>query len=397
MTVSMTSDAWRIGVARLYVVVFALGGLGMLAVAALGHRGSAQSLVYLGFTAYAVVGYAIVSRRTRNAIGWWFLLASALGGILALAQAVGAVANETGSLDTWWGFLALWPQNWLWLPLLTCSVTVPILLFPEGKLPSPRWRWVLGTAIVASVLFVVLNALAPEVGSAIDDSVRPNPLTPAFLAAAGDPGDWMINNALQLVVVITAATAAGSVVVRARRATGVEALQLRWFLFGACCLIAGLVLELLGGVLGNLLLATGFAMLPLSMGVAVLRYRLYDIDRVISRTVSYAIVTGAALAIYAVLVTSASRLLPSGTSPLVVAGATLAAAAVIRPLLGRVQRVVDRRFNRERVDGLREVESFAERLRSEVDVELVRRDVLDVARRTFGPATTVLWDPGATR
>jgi hypothetical protein len=397
MTTDETTDSLRLWTARLYVGVFALGGIGVLGAAVFSPYRSAQSLVYVGFVAYAAVGYAIVSRRTRNAIGWWFLLTSLVGGVFGVAQAVGAVAAETQSLDTWWGFLALWPQNWLWLPLLTCAVTVPILLFPDGRLLSTRWRWVMGIAIGASVFFVALNSVAPVVGSALDGTSRPNPLSPGFLSGAGDPSDWVINTILQLVVAVTAVLAAASVIGRVRRATGIEVLQLRWFLFGACCLLLGLGLNIIGGVVGNALLAVGLAMLPVSMGVAILRYRLYDIDRVISRTVSYAVVTGLALATYAVLVTSASRLLPSGSSPIVVAGATLVAAAMVRPLLRRVQRVVDRRFNRERVDGLREVDAFAERLRSEVDSELVVRDILDVAQRTLGPGSVALWNAGGAR
>jgi hypothetical protein len=140
-------------------------------------------------------------------------------------------------------------------------------------------------------------------------------------------------------------------------------------------------------------LALVIAMIPLSCGVAILRYHLYDIDRIVSRTASYAIVTGLVLAVYAVIVTSASRFLHSN-SPLVVAGATLVAAALARPALRRVQVVVDRRFDRARYDGARTVDEFGGQLQRTVDVEVVQGDLLRTVQESLQPTTTALWMSG---
>jgi hypothetical protein len=166
---------------------------------------------------------------------------------------------------------------------------------------------------------------------------------------------------------------------------------MRWFLFGASALAAGFVLNITLPVpWRDLVLTTGFAFLPVCMGVAILRYRLYDIDRVVSRTVSYAIVTGFVLATYVVIVTSVSRVL-GDTSPITVAGATLAAAALARPQLARVQRVVDRRFDRARYDAMRTVEEFGRRLRDQVDPDATTAELIGVIRRSMSPTMTSLW------
>jgi len=385
---------WVRPVALAVVVVFALGCIGMVAVVLAGGKGMSQQWAAVGLAVYAAVGYVVVTRRPENPIGWLALATALIGGIFGLTQSATEWAAHTGAKATWWAFLAAWPQNWLWLPLVLVAATLPLLLLPDGRLLSRRWRWVVVAACAITGVYVVVNALAPSVG----DGYPQNPLSPPFLAGIGDQVSGTlaaIDGVLQLAFLVTIVLAAVSLVLRVRRSTGVERVQLRWIEFGGCVLAATFVLNLALPVpWGDAAISLGLATFSISIGVAVLRYRLYDIDRVISRTVSYAIVTGLALATYAAIVTSASRLLPSGTSPVVVAAATLAAAAVVRPVLARVQRVVDRRFNRERVDGLREVESFAERLRSEVDAGLVQRDMLDVAGRTLGPRTAVLWIPG---
>ncbi len=385
---------WARLVARTACVVFALGCVGMVAVVLAGGQGMSQQWVSGAFAVYAAVGYLLVTRRPRNPVGWLALATALIGGIFGLAQSVQEWAELNDSTATWWAFLAAWPQNWLWLPLVLVSTTLPLLLLPDGHLLSPRWRWVVWGACLTAAAYVVVNALAPSVGP----GYLPNPLSPAFMDGAGDQTSGtlaVIDTALSLAFLVTIVLAASSLVLRVRRATGVERVQLRWIVFGGCILATVFVIGYaLPMPWGDWALTFGLAAFPITMGVAILRYRLYDIDRVMSRTVSYAIVTGVALATYAVLVTSAAVLLPSGSSPLVVAGATLAAAALVRPLLRRVQRVVDRRFNRERVDGLREVESFAERLRGQIDAELVVRDMLDVAQRTLGPGLASLWNAG---
>jgi hypothetical protein len=214
-----------------------------------------------------------------------------------------------------------------------------------------------------------------------------NPLSPPFLSGAGTSDDWLLRNvALATIVVVTVVAAIG-IAVRAYRAVGVERLQFRWVGFACVMLVVLLALTTLfpdSTAVGKLIWALALVLIPVSMGIAILRFHLYDIDRVISRTTSYAIVTGLLLTVYAAIVTSSSRLLHND-SPIVVAGATLIAAALARPLLTRVQRVVDHRFDRARYDGLRTVDEFGARLRHEVDPDVVVADLSAVVRRTLQP------------
>jgi MFS family permease len=380
----------RVWLASACLGVFVAGAVGVAMTAILGGRTSSQQLALVAFLAYGVVGWIVVVRRPGNVVGWLLLASAAIGGVFGLCQTLSAYAKLRHSVDTWWGFLALWPQNWLWLPLVTVSTTLPVLLFPDGNLLSRRWRPVAVIAIVIAALYGVGNALAPTVGTAVDNSSRSNPLAPPFMHGV-NPDDWWLNTVLLLGATAILILAAVSVYLRWRRARGAERLQMRWFLFGASALAAGFVLNITLPVpWRDLVLTTGFAFLPVCMGVAILRYRLYDIDRVVSRTVSYAIVTGFVLATYVVIVTSVSRVL-GDTSPITVAGATLAAAALARPQLARVQRVVDRRFDRARSDAMRTVEEFGRRLGDQVDPDATTAELIGVIRRSMSPTMTSLW------
>ena len=378
------------------VAVFAVGASGMVLIALVGGQTSSQQWVAVSFAVYAAVGYLLTTRRPANPIGWLALATALIGGIFGLAQSLQAWAELEHLSDPVWSFILAWPQNWLWLPLVLVSTTLPLLLLPDGRLLSPRWRWVVGTAIFITSCYVVVNAFAPTVG--IDNA--PNPISPPFMAGIGDQLHGLlatVDTWLSLAFLATIVAAVVSLVLRVRRARGVEQVQLRWILFGGACLATAFIVGFsLPPPWGDWLLTLGMAMFPLTMGVAILRYRLYDIDRVISRTVSYAIVTGAALGTYAVIVTSASRLLPSGSSPIVVAGATLAAAALVRPLLRRVQGGVDRRFNRSRYDAAATVDEFGLRLRGAVDVDATVGDLLDVVQRTMAPSSVGLARAGDT-
>lgn len=384
---SVRGRAW---LASACLAVFVAGAVGVAMTAVRGGGTSSEQLILVAFLAYGVVGWIVVVRRPGNVVGWLLLASAALGGVFGLCQTLFSYAMLRDSVDTWWGFLALWPQNWLWLPLATVSTTLPVLLFPDGNLLSRRWRPVAVVAIAISAVYTVGNSLAPTVGTALTNSTQPNPLSPPFMHGV-NADDWWLNTVLQLSFIAILSLAAVSVYLRWRRARGVERLQLRWFLFGASALASGFLLNLVVPMpWGNVVLTASYALLPVCMGVAIMRYRLYDIDRVISRTVSYAIVTGLVLATYAVIVTSVSRVLGS-TSPIAVAGATLAAAAIVRPLLRKVQRVVDRRFDRARYDAARTVEEFGRRLRDQIDPDATKAELVVVVRRSVAPMSTTLW------
>jgi hypothetical protein len=197
---------------------------------------------------------------------------------------------------------------------------------------------------------------------------------------------------------IAFAAAATSAVVRYRRSVGVERQQLRWFMLGMAGVppswaVAGALESSTYAAIGGLVLAVSLALLPVAVAMAVLRHRLYDIDRIVSRTVSYAILTAVLIGVYALGVLGIGALLPGEPNDLLVAGSTLAVAALFRPLRSRTQRLVDRRFNRARYDTARTVEAFGARLRDEVDADALQSELHEVVRSTFGSSQVGTWLP----
>jgi hypothetical protein len=244
----------------------------------------------------------------------------------------------------------------------------------------------------------------------LSGALSPQPVPNPADAAAPLQNPWGMEKLLQateiginlggFLLILPMAAAVVSIFLRLRSVAGVARQQLRWIASGAATAIVGVLVfpiaEIFGwpDALATLVWTTGFACLPLSFTVAILRYRLYDLDRIISRTVTYAAVTGLLVAAYAGLVTAVSRLTPSG-STLAVAASTLAVAALFQPLRRRVQAGVDRRFNRTRYDAARTVEQFRLRLRDEVDLDAVRTDLLAVVHQTVQPAGAGLWLRGS--
>jgi hypothetical protein len=385
---------------------------------ALGATPGRNQLLVISVAVYAGVGWLVTSRKADNPIGWLFLTVAAMTGLGALADGMTRHALAAGDPASWLGRWGAWLHSWFWFPLFCCATLFTLLLFPDG-LPSRRWRSVLWTSIATCLLLTAATSLATEVsvgdtkhsatgvcpagqtlrGSACGHFVD-NPLgVPPTL---GD-GSWGESLAVVLVAILAICffLAVLSVVLRYRRSSGTLRLQMRWFVFAAVIVAAWMVISALAvkgdgdPLWSEIVLALVIALIPLSCGIAILRYHLYDIDRVISRTASYAIVTGLVLAVYAVIVTSASRVLHSN-SPLVVAGATLAAAALVRPALRRVQVVVDRRFDRARYDGARTVDEFGGRLQHTIDVEIAQSDLLRTVQESLQPATAAVWVNGGT-
>ena len=215
-----------------------------------------------------------------------------------------------------------------------------------------------------------------------------------------DPEDNPVANNAFLVLGVCVIVAAIGLVLRFRRARGVERQQLRWFALAATLSAIAIVMDMvLGEAYGNSDFANAFvpltmAFIPIACGIAITRHGLYEIDRILSRTLSYALVTGVVVATYALVVTSVSRLAPESNT-LAVAGATLAAAAIFRPVLRRVQDVVDRRFNRARFDSAQEVDAFAARLRDSVDADATAADLRETVERTLAPGSIAVWTRGA--
>ena len=340
----------------------------------------------LAFAAFMGVGALIVANRPGNAIGWVFsaIALLAVTGALAEEYAGYAVRTRPGLLPG--GVLAGWYAGWAWYPTVTLALVFTPLLFPDGRPPSPRWRLVAWLAGAGTALFVALAAVQPTIE--LDDGhVVDNPIG---VAAVGDPETGFLNITLGLLVV----AAVVSLVVRFRRSRGEERLQLKWFTYAAAVLPVVLVGDYLPDAVSNLLFAVGISLLPVAAGLAVLRYRLYEIDRLINRTLVYGLVTVLLAGVYAGLVLVLGQLsggVASDPPSWVVAGATLAVAALFQPARQRVQRLVDRHFNRARYDAARTVEGFSARLRDQVDLDTLAAELLAVVDQTVQPTRASLW------
>ena len=305
-----------------------------------------------------------------------------------------------GALPLGWLAVLLQPG---WAPGIVL-IGLVVLLFPDGRLPSRRWRWaivpyaLLGMAWLAGAYVLSLAALAGHhvhVDSGGNLLILDHP--------TGRAAWWSHVNALFFPVqLITVLAALASQALSLRRATGERRQQLKWLLAGAAGCVAGGALTAflngshgLLGVIGSLAVL-GLLALPLGIGVGILKYRLFDIDRLISRTLGYALVTGLLVGVYAGLVLLATQVLRF-SSTWAVAASTLAAAALFSPVRRRVQRVVDRRFNRARYDADAAVAAFADRLKDAVDMHAVGADLAGVTHRALEPAHLGLWLPGAPR
>jgi hypothetical protein len=351
-------------------------------------------IVALGvaFTAFMVVGAVIVAHRPRNAIGWIF---SAIGllaatGMLAMEYAAYAYVTRPGSLPG--AILAAW-YNWWWDPMLGLILVFTPLLFPTGRLLSARWRPVAVVAAVAGGAIVVLNVLQPSITLQNRNVTVRNPIG---VAGVQELEDGAVGAVLFAMVVVCCVAAVVSVVLRFRRSRGVERQQLKWFTFAAALVIpCQLATDYLfpSSHFGSVVFGLAVAFVPIAAGMAILRYRLYDIDRLINRTLVYGLLTALLGVVYAGCVFGLRQLLNpvSGESSLAVASSTLVVAALFRPVRHRVQAVVDRRFNRRRYDAARTVEGFSGRLRDQIDLDTLATELLAVVDQRMQPTTVSLW------
>ncbi len=330
--------------------------------------------------AVAVVG-AVVAARTGNRLGWLFLSAGVGGAAAVLAAAYADRQPAAGLPGAPWVAWTLPVLIGLLQPLL---FLIP-LLFPDGRPPSPRWRPVVWVAVAAGLV----NAVCAAVSDVDFSSNFPRLRDPVTVVA---PLGTAYNLAEEagLVVFLVGAV---SMVVRFRRAGQEQRLQLKWFMYASVVsgVAVGLVAEFTNDPLPEFDVL--FLLIPAAVGVAILKYRLYDIDRLISRTLAYAIVTGLLVGVYAGLVLLATEVLRFHTA-VAVAAATLAAAALFNPVRLRVQRIVDRRFNRVRYDADQTVAAFAAALRDAVDLDTVRDNLLATANNAVEPAHISLWIAG---
>ncbi len=343
----------------------------------------------------AVVGVLVARRQPRNPIGWLFL-------VIAACVSLGTDGPDYAFLGYRLGHhLPLSPVGLalgqLWGPGLLLLFVV-ILLFPDGRLPSGFWRRALWVYCAIYAVLLVATAVATA-GALVAHPIRVD--SNGGLSAVDAPADWYkaVQGPASIMLIVLSLCFIGRQVLSWRRSSSDRRQQLKWLASGGaftlvCAALSGslgssgiTLLNVVGG-----LTWFGWAALPVGIGVAILRYRLYDIDRIISRTLAYAIVTGLLVGVYAGLVLLATQALPvSLSTPVAVACATLVAAALFNPVRRRVQRLVDRRFNRARYNADKTVAVFAARLQDALDLHAVQDDLAGVVHQALEPAHLSLW------
>jgi hypothetical protein len=362
----------------------------------LGVTSSTGGAQWWTFAPFGVVGFVVAWRKPGNPLGWCLVglvVAAALSEDGSL-YAIAAYRVRHGTLPLGW--VAMLAQPGWAIAIVLIGLTV--LIFPDGTLPSARLRWVLwlylamGLVWMGSAYILTIDAIARH-----DIRVDSGGNLLALDNGPASPSWWnVLQNVLLVALALSLLVSLAGQVASYRRSSGERREQLKWLLGGFAVTVAGLALAVTLGrltgfwsVVGHVAIVTILAV-PVSMGVAILKYRLYDIDRVLSRTLAYAIVTGLLIGIYAGLVLLAQQVLRF-SSPVAVAASTLAAAALFNPVRRRVQHAVDRRFNRARYDADQTVTAFAARLQDAVDLDAVRDDLAGVVLAALEPAHLALW------
>jgi hypothetical protein len=348
----------------------------------------ADPFLLLSEVPFAAVGAVLVIRRPGNTIGWLLIAVAAFATLSAvqLDVPVGPLVAGTAPLPE---------RTFAWLTavigfLILPSYALLALIFPSGRVPGGRWGRAVRVLIALNVILVVGIAVGPTVSPTMIDGSTIDAANPFALLPASSWWDGF-SGLTSVVIFLTAIVAIGSFVLRLRTARGLERQQLRWVVASLVLSGVAVAVALFTGAWGLAFIA--FATIPIAIGIAVLRYRLYDVDRLISRTLGYGALAAMLAAAYVGSVLLLSALLAPFTSAnsLVVAGSTLLVAALFAPVRRRVQSIVDRRFDRTRYDGARELADLSQRLRSEVDLDGVKAEVVATIGRTLQPVSVSVW------
>jgi hypothetical protein len=340
---------------------------------------------------FATIGLVLTLRRPANPIGWLYAAAGLVwSAYIPIDPWVDQLQRSGRPVPPAGRYLALIGENF-WAIGIVLAIILPLLLLPDGRLRSPRWRLVVVAAVAGTAVLVVGSCLDPApMTQTLEPLAKPFALR-GWAGTVAAVASWTGFGILFACV----PAAALCTVLRFRDSRGVERQQLRWVAFGAAASVVGPLLAIGLAALGVLPSADAFSWplllsVPLAIAVAVLRYRLWDLDRLISRTVAYTLVTALLLIPYLLILPAAGRL-AAGSGSLAVAAATLVAAAAFSPLRRRVQSLVDRRFNRRRYDAARTVDAFAARLRDQVDLDALHAELLGVVEQTMQPTRASLW------
>ena len=347
------------------------------------HLSKTDLILWPAILAFIGSGWLLAVRRPDNAVGWLLLMTVAGLSFLPLSVLSAWLIEHHVGFGRW---IAALSQVSFVLDVGGLALLLP-LLFPNGRLPSRRRWW--RVVLVADVLYMLLataNVFEPGRIKLPDHRQVVNPF--------GLPhAKSLLGVVISICIPCLMVGFAGSfsaLVVRWRSAGETQRAQMKWVVLALLLAPAPFFLHDWWLAGSDVLMVVVLPLVPIAVAVSVLRYRLYEIDRVLSRTVSYLLVTGVVVGVYVTAVAVTDRVLGFSSS-VAVAGSTLAAAALFRPLLVRVQRAIDRRFNRDRYDASRTIEAFAVRLRDEVDEDVVRSDLLTVAARAMQPSTMSLW------
>jgi hypothetical protein len=340
--------------------------------------------------AFPTVGAIIASRRPGNAVGWIFCAIGLCGGASIFFTQYGIYTLVTNPDSLPAGVIATWIGTWVWLPSITLTITFLLLLFPHGRLLSPRWRPVAWLAATVTIAGSALLAIVPW--ELLDPGVpAQNPFSMESLRSLGIAPPVPI----LLVGIPTMLLSVASLILRFRRSRGEERQQLKWFVCAGVLIVGALCVPLfVPGAASSVLQLLVMPSLPVAAGIAILRYRLYDIDVVINRTLVYGSLTVLLAAAYVgsvVGLQAALRVVSGQESTLAVVASTLLIAALFNPLRRRVQAFVDRRFYRRKYDARMTLEAFSTKLRDETDLEALNNELVGVVRGTMQPAHVSLW------
>ena len=342
---------------------------------------------------FSIIGAIIASRLPANPLGWLFCAAASVSAVAHLSgeYAIYALMAQPDTLPA--GKALAWLTSWVWILFIGC-IALSLLLFPDGRLPGRRWAWLAWLTVLLTAVGAVWQAFSPGVIDSLG-TIR-NPLGYESLPRANEPVQIMVFALLFVVV-------ASSLTVRMRRARGIERQQIKWPAYTAVMAATGSVLtyniaEPIGAPwlewISFVIVMAALVCFPISVGIAIVRYRLYDIDVLINRTLVYGSLTATLVALYfgvIVVLQGIFVALTGQQSTLAVVASTLLIAALFTPLRRRIQGFIDRRFYRSKYDAAKTLEAFSARLRNETDLDTLSDDLVGVVRETMQPAHVSLW------
>jgi hypothetical protein len=358
----------------------------------LGDDSVENAVLLVGFSAFAVVGAVLVAKRPTNAIGWIMATIAIMVSFFLAGDSYAAYVMVTRGHPDALAVVGAWIGSWYWLTLLVLVLIYLPLLFPDGRLPSRRWLPIAVLAGVGMLGVVVLGALADTLplneapGYEIDN--------PIGIEGLGNVEDLPVFSVLTSLLVVCIIGAAASVVMRFRRSSGAERQQMKWFVYAVVPMLLIPTDGFLPGIISSVALSVVLIGLPTAIGIAVLRYRLYEIDTLINRTLVYGSLTATLVALYFGGIVVLQRVFVALTgeqSTLAVVASTLLIAALFTPLRRRIQSFIDRRFYRRKYDARKTLQDFSMKLRDETDLEALNAELVGVVRETVQPTRVSLW------